>query len=64
MSVGDPRTSLGHSGFRETDKFEYTYDMSDGWAQEIRVERFGIARSNKFYPILSFMYGRFGHLST
>lgn len=51
LLIGDPRMPLCRFGFRKNDKFEYIYDMNDRWAHEIRVERFGIAEPNKFYPV-------------
>lgn len=51
LCMGDPRTPLSQFGFRENDKLEYIYDMSDRWEREIRIKRFGIAEPNKSYPV-------------
>ena len=51
LMMGSPKAPLAQFGFRQNDKFSYTYDMGDGWVHEVRVEDIGSAEPKKTYPV-------------
>lgn len=50
LHAADPDVALREFGFRENDRFSYTYDMGDHWEHEIRIEAID-SPPKKFYPI-------------
>lgn len=46
----DCDVSLSHFGFKEKDKFTYTYNFYDFWEHELRVEKITSLSSNDNYP--------------
>jgi len=51
LHMSRPTVSLQQFGFRQNDRFLYTYDMGDNWAHEVRIEGFATADPKKLYPV-------------